>query len=164
MNYTQKVLHRFNKDKAKPSSIPMVVRSLNAKQDLFRSKENDEEILEHEVPYLSVIGALLYLAQCTRLDISFTVNSFARYSNAPTRRHWTGVKDFRHLKGIMDFGLFYPYRSSSDVAPSYLELILPLLVMPTHDIYLICTMCALKRVMSLLFKALLSLEGQLNIP
>ena len=96
----------------------MVVRSLNAKRDPFRSKKDDEEILELEVPYLSAIGALLYLAQCTRLDISFAVNLLARYSNAPTRKHQTSVKEiFRFLKGTMDLGLFYPYGSSSGVIP-----------------------------------------------
>ena len=34
-NYTQKVLCRFNEDKAKPLSTPMVVRTLDAKRDLF---------------------------------------------------------------------------------------------------------------------------------
>ncbi|KAM2708614.1 hypothetical protein FF1_045210 [Malus domestica] len=96
----------------------MVVRTLDAKRDPFRPKEDDEEILEPEVPYLSAIGTLLYLAQCARPDISFAVNLLARYSNAPTRRHWTGVKDiFRYLKGTTDLGLFYPYESSSDAAP-----------------------------------------------
>ncbi|KAM1084353.1 hypothetical protein ACFX19_023058 [Malus domestica] len=96
----------------------MLVRSLGAKRDPFHPNEDDEEILEPEVPYLSAIGALLYLAQCTRLDISFIVNLLARYGNAPTRRHWTGIKDiFRYLKGSTDLGLFYLYGSSSDVAP-----------------------------------------------
>ncbi|KAM1281268.1 hypothetical protein FF1_022062 [Malus domestica] len=96
----------------------MVVHTLYAKRDLFRSKKDDEEILEPEVPYLSAIGALLYLAQCTRPDISFAVNLLARYINAPTCRHWTGVKDiFCYLKGTTDLGLFYPYESLSDAAP-----------------------------------------------
>ncbi|KAM1345793.1 hypothetical protein ACFXTH_035214 [Malus domestica] len=95
----------------------MVVRLLNAKQDLFRPKEDDEEILEPEVPYLSAICALLYLTQCARPDISFAVNLLARYSNAPAHKHWTGVKViFRYLKGTKDLGLFYPYESSSDAA------------------------------------------------
>ncbi|XP_070668850.1 secreted RxLR effector protein 161-like [Malus domestica] len=62
----------------------MVVRTLDAKRDPFRPKEDEDEILEPEVPYLSAIRALLYLAQCTRPDISFTVNLLARYSNVPT--------------------------------------------------------------------------------
>ncbi|KAM3000766.1 hypothetical protein FF2_037135 [Malus domestica] len=97
----------------------MVIRTLDAKRDPFRPKEDVEEILEPEVPYLSTIGDLLYLAQCTRPDISFTVNLLARYNNAPTRRHWNGVKNiFRYLKGITDLGLFYTCESPS-VAPSY---------------------------------------------
>ena len=117
-NYTQKVLRRFNEDKAKPSSTPMVIRTLDAKQDPFRPKEDEEEILEPEVPYLSAIGVLLYLAQCTRPDISFVVNLLVRYSNAPTRKHWNGVKDiFRYLKGTTDLGLFYTRKSPSGAAP-----------------------------------------------
>ena len=81
------MLRRFNEDKAKSPSTPMVVWTLDAKRDPLLPKEDEEEILELEVPYLSAIGALLYLAQCTRLDISFAVNLLARYSNAPTCRH-----------------------------------------------------------------------------
>ena len=33
--------------------------------------KNDEELLGHEVPYLSTIGALIYLANCTCLDVFF---------------------------------------------------------------------------------------------
>ena len=91
----------------------MVVRILDAKRDSFRPKEDMEEILEPEVPYLGAIGALLYLAQYTRPDISFAVNLLARYSNAPTHRHWNGVKDiFRYLKGTTDLSLFYTPESS----------------------------------------------------
>ena len=74
--------------------------------------------MEPEVPYLSAISALLYLAQCTKPNISFAVNLLVRYSNAHTLKHWTGVKDiFRYLKGTMDLGLFYPYKSSNDASP-----------------------------------------------
>ncbi|KAB2601656.1 S ribonuclease [Pyrus ussuriensis x Pyrus communis] len=59
-NYTYKVLHHFNEDKAKSSTTLMVVRTLDAKRYPFRLKEDKEKILEPEVPYLSAIGALLY--------------------------------------------------------------------------------------------------------
>ncbi|KAM2074966.1 hypothetical protein ACFX1T_037915 [Malus domestica] len=62
-NYTQKVLRRFNEDKAKSSSTPMIFWTLDAKRDPFRPKDDEEEILEPEVPYLSAIGALLYLVK-----------------------------------------------------------------------------------------------------
>ena len=71
---------------------------------------SDEELIGPEVPYLSVIGALMYLASHTRPDITFVVNLLARYSSSPTRRHWNGVKHiFRYLQGAMDMGLYYPY-------------------------------------------------------
>ena len=61
-----------------------------------------------EVPYLRAIGALMYIANCTKLDIAFAVNLLARHSAAPMRRHWAGVKNiFRYLNGIKDLGLFY---------------------------------------------------------
>ena len=74
-------------DKAHPLSSPMVVRSLDVKKDPFRPKEDDEENLDPGVPYLSAIGALMYLMNCTQLNIAFLVNLLARYSFAPIRRH-----------------------------------------------------------------------------
>ena len=48
------------------------------------------------------------------LDISFVVNLLARFSYAPTQRHWSGIKTiFRYLKGTIDLGLFYPYREKA---------------------------------------------------
>jgi len=50
----------------------------------------------------------MYLANCTRPDITFSVNLLARYNSAPTRRHWNGVKHIiRYLHGTTDMGLFY---------------------------------------------------------
>ena len=65
-------------DEAHPLSTPMVVRSLDVNKDPFRPQEKDEEIVGSEVPYLSVIGAFMYLANITRPDISFVVNLLAR--------------------------------------------------------------------------------------
>ena len=105
--YVKKVLKLFNMDKAHPLSSPMIVRSLDAKKYPFHPKEENEALLSPEVSYLSAIGALLYLAQCTRPDITFSVNLLARFSSAPTRRHWNGVKHIlRYLRGNTDLGLF----------------------------------------------------------
>ena len=112
-NYTEKVLKHFYMDKAHPLSTPMVVRSLDAQKDPFRPCEDNEEILGSEIPYLSAIGALMYLANCTRPDIAFSVNLLARYSSAPTRRHWNGIKHIlRYLRGTVDMGLFYQHGSN----------------------------------------------------
>ncbi|GJX46052.1 transposable element [Tanacetum coccineum] len=86
-NYTDKILKRFNMDKAHPLSSPMVGHSLDRELDPFCPKEHDEDILGPEIPYVSAIGALMYLASNTRPDIAFSVNLLARYSFEPTRRH-----------------------------------------------------------------------------
>ncbi|XP_068323249.1 secreted RxLR effector protein 161-like [Pyrus communis] len=97
----------------------MVFRTLNAKRDFFRPKEDEEKILEHEIPYLSVIGSLLYLAQCTRPNISFAVNLLARYNNTPTPSTGMVLKTFfRYLKSTTDLGLFYTHKSLSVAAPN----------------------------------------------
>ena len=86
----------------------MVVRSHEVTKDPFRQKEENEELLGLEVPYLSAIGALMYLANYTRPDIAFSVNLLARYCSAPTKRHWNGIKHIlRYLCGTSDMGLFY---------------------------------------------------------
>ena len=83
-SYTEKILKRFYMDKAHPLSTPMVVRSLDVHKDPYRPCDEDEELLGPEVPYLSAIGALMYLANCTRPDIAFAVNLLARFSSTPT--------------------------------------------------------------------------------
>ena len=106
--YTEKVLKRFYMDKSHPFSSPMVVRLLEVTKDPFRPKEENEELLGPEVPYLSAIGALMYLANYTRPDIAFSVNLLARYNSAPTKRHWNGIKHIlRYLRGTGDMRLFY---------------------------------------------------------
>ncbi|KAJ9556306.1 hypothetical protein OSB04_010920 [Centaurea solstitialis] len=57
-----------------------LVRSLDVEKDPFRPPTDDEDILGPEVPYLSAIGALMFLAGHTRPDISFSLNLLARYS------------------------------------------------------------------------------------
>ena len=69
--YIKKVLKHFYMDKVYPLSSPMVVRSLDVKKDSFHPCEKDEELLGPEVLYLSAIGALIYLANCTHSNIAF---------------------------------------------------------------------------------------------
>ena len=95
-------------DKVHPLSSSMVIQSLDVKNDLFCPCKKDEELLGPKVPNLRAIGALMYFATCTRLDIVFSVNLLARYGSARTRRHWNGIKHILHyLCGTNDMSLFY---------------------------------------------------------
>jgi len=101
-------------DKAYPSKTPMIVPSLDMNKDQFRPKGENEDLLGSEDPYLSAVGALMYIANCIRLDIVFAVNLLARYSTAPTRRHWARIKNiFRYLNGTKDLGLFYRHNQNN---------------------------------------------------
>ena len=64
-------------DKSHLVNSPMVVRSLEVNKDPFCPKEENEELLGPEVPYLSAIGVLMYFANCIRLDIVLSVNLLA---------------------------------------------------------------------------------------
>ncbi|XP_059288674.1 secreted RxLR effector protein 161-like [Lycium ferocissimum] len=93
----------------------MVVRSLDINKDPFRPQENDEELIGDETPYLSAIGALMYLANNTDRYM-FCGEFIGKIRPSPTRRHWNGVKHiFRYLQGTTDMGLFYSYGSKSDM-------------------------------------------------
>ena len=121
-SYIEILLKRFNMDKAHPLSTPMVVRSLDPQKDQFRPRESDEDILGLKVPYLNTIGALMYLAQCTRPDITFAVNLLARFSSEPTRRHWNEIKHiFRYLRGTIDLGLYYSKESTTSGLVGYFD-------------------------------------------
>ncbi|XP_074324322.1 secreted RxLR effector protein 161-like [Apium graveolens] len=102
MNFPQPI-HIYKKDfeqilhGSRPLTTPMVVRSLELDKD-------------------GAIGALMYLANNTRPDIAFAVNLLARFSFAPMDRHWNGIKHiFRYLRGTIDFGLFFPKNSTSQL-------------------------------------------------
>ena len=79
-------------DKSHPDNFPLVVHSLEVNKDPFCPKKENEELFGLEIPYLSAIGALMYLANCTKPNISFSVNLLARYSSATTKRHWNEIK------------------------------------------------------------------------
>jgi hypothetical protein len=84
---TTKVSNRFYMDKTYPLNIPIVLRSLDVNKDIFQPREDNEELLGPEIPYLSAIGELMYLANNIRPDIVFSVNLLVRFSSFPIQRH-----------------------------------------------------------------------------
>ena len=95
-------------DNSHTLSTPMVVRSLDINTDAFRPQDNDEKPLGDEIPYISAIGALMYLAKSTRPEICFVVGLLARFSSSPTKRHWNDAKHIlQYLRGTMNMSLFY---------------------------------------------------------
>jgi hypothetical protein len=61
-----------------------------------------------KVPYKSAVGALLYLADATRPDITYSVGQVAKYCANPQPAHWRAVKRiFAYLKGTCDLGIWF---------------------------------------------------------
>ena len=55
------------------------------------------------IPYASVIGSLMYVMLCTKLNICFVVDIVSNRSN-PGLEHWTIVKHIlKYLKRIRDY-------------------------------------------------------------
>lgn len=86
--HTKKVIKRFYVDKAHPLSTPTVAQLLDVKDDPFRSREDEEEQLSPEVPFLS--------AWCTNLSliihdpVKLLLSLLARYSSfLPEKLEWS---------------------------------------------------------------------------
>src|SRR3954471_1409090 len=75
----------------------------------------------NNTPYLSAVGALMYLATTTHPDIAYTVGVLARFNHNPRAQHWTAVKHLLHyLKGTVDYFLILgPDPSSNELFTPY---------------------------------------------
>lgn len=82
---------------------------LPSEADLASSHEGDTPLsTELHSEYRSIIGALIQLAVCTRLDLSFAVCALARHVHIPTARHVSLLKRvLRYLAGTINYGLKY---------------------------------------------------------
>lgn len=61
-----------------------------------------------EISHRNAIGSLMYLATCTRPNISTRANNLARYSADPRTAHWEGVlHELKYLQEKIDTGISY---------------------------------------------------------
>jgi hypothetical protein len=80
------------------------------------SEEMDSKSLNVEkYHYRALIGALNFLACCSRPDIVFSVNQLARYSNDPKVAHWdVAIGVVRYLKFTQYWGVALGHGTSID--------------------------------------------------
>jgi hypothetical protein len=65
--------------------------------------------------YLSIVGALGYLSNTTRIDISYTVNMLQRNAASPTTTHLkVAVNVIKYLKGTSTYGLVFRRNSGGN--------------------------------------------------
>ncbi|PHT85374.1 hypothetical protein T459_07480 [Capsicum annuum] len=104
--YIQKVLRRFNMDKAKVVSTPLAMHfKLSTKQ--CPSSDNEKEDMK-KVSYASAVGSLMYAMVCTRSDIAHVVGVVSHFFSNPGREHWNVVKwIMRYLCGTSSMSLCF---------------------------------------------------------
>jgi hypothetical protein len=81
----------------------------------------EDEAFIRTVPYVSAVGALMYLATATRPDVAYSVGVLCRFMAEPGPVHWKAVKHlFRYLRGTCDYRLTYaPNTASQDLFSTY---------------------------------------------
>ena len=101
------ILERIQMDQCKPLRTPA-----DLKLQLQRARKSDEEVDQRI--YRSLVGTLLYLANQTRPDITFTVIILSRHMNVPTNQHWLcGKRFFRYLQGLKGLIFIYTKEATS---------------------------------------------------
>jgi hypothetical protein len=99
-DYVNEILERFGMEDAKGKQTPMEVGC-----DLRKRQETEAKTNK---PYRELMGALMYLAICTRPDISQALGVLSRHLENPTDAHWNaGIRVLRYVVATKEFGIKY---------------------------------------------------------
>ena len=101
--YIQQTLQRFGMANSYSVSTPA-----DTNVHLSSLPDASEKFEELNVPYKETIGCLMFISLLTRPDITYAVNTAAKFCEKPRTMHWTAVKRIlRYLKGTSDYGLVF---------------------------------------------------------
>jgi hypothetical protein len=117
--YTLDLLDCFSFADCSPVSTPLDPSSRLDMSQCPQTPEDDEFMCDK--PYVSAVGALMYLAIATRPDIAHAVGVLCRFMSKPGPAHWKAAKHlFCYLRGSVDYRLTYaPDPSSSQLFTTY---------------------------------------------
>ena len=82
--FVTNILKKFGFESIRPASTPMVTSQVSNRERKYREQDEDNLVLVPNRLYREIVGSLVYLANCTRSDISYTVNILSRHQIAPT--------------------------------------------------------------------------------
>nr|GEX33913.1 retrovirus-related Pol polyprotein from transposon TNT 1-94 [Tanacetum cinerariifolium] len=103
--YALESLKKYGFKSCDPVDNPMVEKSKLDEDKKWKAVD--------PLHYHGMIGTLLYLTP-SRPDLQFSICICARYQARPTEKHVHSVKRiFRHLRGTINWGLWYPKDSSA---------------------------------------------------
>ena len=102
--YIDELLDRLGLTNALPASSPLRPGSKERLRAVPMSPAEKEFM--STVPYREAVGALFYLARCTRFDISHAASQVAVFMENPAPVHWDAVcRIYRYLKGTRNVAL-----------------------------------------------------------
>ncbi len=108
--YAEDILRKFSMENCVTVATPMETGAV-----LMQSPV-DSQLFDNPRVYQSAIGSLLYLANCTRPDLTFAVHKLAQFSKNPHQVHWKSVKRvFAYLKGTVNLGLGFQANSQQEL-------------------------------------------------
>jgi hypothetical protein len=118
--YIINMLDRFGHATCRPVSTPMDP-GLRLTAAMGATTDEDKAYML-TVPYLSAVGALMYLGLTTRPDISNAVGILSRFSANPGPTHWKAIKHlFRYLQGTKDLKLIYGPDNTGELFNTYTD-------------------------------------------
>lgn len=86
-SYIDQVYERFYIYSVPIRTLPISKGHIYSKSQSPQSKEENQDAY----PYRNLLGCLSFLAGRTRPDISYAVNIFSQFQNAPGLTHWSGL-------------------------------------------------------------------------
>lgn len=100
--YINDILDRFGMLDSRTISTPLELGTKLRKNEKWCEEE------AHRVPYRELVGALMYLAVCTRPDIAYVVSNLSQYNSCYDESHWIAAKRvLKYLKGTANVGLHF---------------------------------------------------------
>jgi hypothetical protein len=112
--YVEAVVEKYQLQSVLPKSLPLAPGVMLVK--------DQGEIMQQPDLYGSLVGALLFVAVCTRPDVSFAVGLLSRFVSNPTMVHWkVAVNVLAYLKGTKGKGIVLGGREGNGKIVGYAD-------------------------------------------
>lgn len=100
--YLERILKKFGMSSCKSVKTPV-------ESGIKLVKPQDKNYIPPiELPYRELIGSLMYLAVCSRPDISYAVSYLSQFNSCYDKTHWAAAKRvLRYLNATKEFGLTF---------------------------------------------------------
>jgi hypothetical protein len=115
--YIERLVKEYDLEQCKYANTPAENSDLSEETtDQTKSIPLNEK--EHE-RYRSLVGALMYIANITRLDVAFRTGQLARFVSQPYKHHWkAAIRVLRYLRHNSDYvATFGSNRSTNRTIP-----------------------------------------------